>query len=393
MWPSDPALDAAPRYRRACEFDAFVPDRIAALDVRLSADVAGLVSDAEQSIQSLNRVDAGVLAPLARLLLRTESIASSKVEGMQMGVGDLARAEVRAEAGERTSATALEIIDNINMMEMAVGEAADGRTVGRAELEAIHARLMARTPNRAIAGRVRDVQNWIGGNDYNPCGADFVPPPPEEVPSLLDDLCNAINDAVLPPLVQAALVHAQFETIHPFADGSGRAGRALIHVVLKRRGLAPRFIPPISVVLAASRSRYIDALTAYRGDDVERWIEHFAAAAARSARLAVAYVDAVRRLQAEWRDRLAQAGPPPRAGAAVWALIDALPAHPVITGPVATTATGLVKTAVYRAIDQLIAAGVLRPLGTARRHRAWEAAGLLQLMEGLEAGEMPDASS
>src|SRR3989442_6553088 len=68
-------------------------------------------------------------------------------------------------------------------------------------------------------------QNWIGGNDYNPCGADFVPPPPEEVQGLLHDLCDAINDDRLPPIVQAAGVHAQFETIHPFADGDRKSTR------------------------------------------------------------------------------------------------------------------------------------------------------------------------
>src|SRR5690606_1609012 len=99
------------------------------------------------------------------------------------------------------------------------------------------------------------------GNDYNPCGAAFVPPPPEEVPDLLDDLCRAVDEHTLPPLVQAAVVHAQFETIHPFEDGNGRTGRALVQVVLRRRGLSPSFVPPISVVLARHREAYIEGLS------------------------------------------------------------------------------------------------------------------------------------
>lgn len=360
------------------------------LRVSLSDELAGLVSDAEQSIQALNREEGRVLAPLARLLLRTESIASSKVEGLQMGVRELARAEVRAESGERTSAGALELIDNINMMELAVGEAATGASFGIDDIRAIHRRLMLHAAHRASSGHIRTVQNWIGGNDYTPCGADFVPPPPDEIPSLLADLCAAINGDMLPPLLQAALVHAQFETIHPFEDGNGRTGRALVHVVLRRRGLAPRFLPPISVVLAAARSRYIAALSAYRGDDVTTWVEHFVAAAARSARLARAYVAAVRTLQDEWLDRLRAGDAAPRGDAAAWAIIDVLPAHPVITGPVATAATGRVKSAVYAAIEQLVAAGVLVPLGASRRNRAWEAHGLLPLVERLEGGAMPE---
>jgi Fic family protein len=102
---------------------------------------------------------------------------------------------------------------------------------------------------------VRDQQNWVGGNDYNPCGADFVPPPPEDVAPLIADLCRAVNDDSFPPVVQAALVHAQFETIHPFADGNGRAGRALIHVVLKRRGLTTAYVPPIAYTCSLARHR------------------------------------------------------------------------------------------------------------------------------------------
>lgn len=388
-WRSNPVLDAPAKYRRACRYRAFVPQTLAKLDVALSAEVAGVVSEAEQAVQRLNEVRSPVLAPLARLLLRTESIASSKVEGLQVGVRAMARAVAQADSGFTPSGTALELIDNVNAMELAVGNAADARRFGVGEILAIHSRLMAHAAVPSLAGRLRTEQNWIGGNDYNPCGADFVPPPPGDVSRLLNDLCAAINDDLLPPVVQAAMVHAQFETIHPFDDGNGRTGRALVHVVLRRRGLAPRFIPPISVVLAAGRDRYIAGLTRFRGDDVAGWIDQFAAATVRAARLGVAYADAVDVLQERWRDMLASSERAPRRGAAAWALIDILPAHPVITGPVATATTGRAKAAVYQGIEQLVEAGVLEALSSSRRNRAWEAAGLLQLIERLEAGRLP----
>lgn len=389
-WQFNPAMDAPPKYRRACHYDAFVPEPLASLDVQLSAPLAGLVSDAEHAIGRLNETGTPALAPLARLLLRTESVASSKVEGMHIGVREMARAEAQAETGVAPSRTALELIDNIDAMELAVGQAAEAEQFGISEIVAIHERLMQHAPNKHLAGRIRTQQNWIGGNDYNPCGADFVPPPPAAVGRLLDDLCAAVNDELLSPLVQAALVHAQFETIHPFEDGNGRVGRALIHVVLRRRGLAPRFLPPISVVLAAAKRRYIERLTAFRGDGVAEWIEHFAAAMARAARLAHAYVGAVEALRERWREQLKASGRAPREGAAAWALIDVLPAHPIMTAPVATAATGRVKTAIYGAIEQLVAANVLTPLSESRRNRAWEAAGLLDVIEHLEAGQFPD---
>lgn len=388
IWPHDPTIHAPARYQRACRYDAFVPDTLAGMPLSLDATLSGIVSEAERAIMALNAVARPGLVPLARLLLRSESIASSKIEGMQLGVRDLARAEARVEAGQHASPTAREVLANIAAMELAVHEAAEAERFGTPEIAAIHHRLMASAPNAHTAGRIRTQQNWIGGNDFNPCGADFVPPPPEEVERLLADLCDAMNDDILPPLVQAALVHAQFETIHPFDDGNGRTGRALIHVVLRRRGTAPSYVPPISVSLAANRDRYIAGLTGFRGTAVTQWIDHFASAAAVAARLASVYLEAVERLSAAWRARLAAAAAP-RAGAAAWAIIDILPAHPMITAPVAAAATGRSKAPVYQGIRELEQAGVLLPLSPSRRNQSWEAAGLLDLLAGLEAGEQP----
>jgi Fic family protein len=329
VWRPDPGLCAPARYRRPCAYGAFVPGTVAGYSPTLAGAVAGVVSDAEARIVELNAAAQPALAPLARLLLRTESIASSKVEGLQVDARQLARAEARRDAGERVGPEAFEILANIDAMRLAVEEAsAEGRITGE-RLIAIHRALLERT-NPSIAGRVRDGQNWIGGNDYNPWGADFVPPPPGEVARLLDDLVAFCDDDSLPPLVQAAVAHAQFETIHPFDDGNGRAGRALVQVVLRRRGLAPAYVPPISVLLAADRDRYIGGLTAFREGRESEWIEMFAVAAAQAGLLASHYLGEVRRLQDRWRERL-RAAASPRADAAAWALIDVLPAHPVVS--------------------------------------------------------------
>jgi Fic family protein len=390
-WQYDPTLYAPARYRRACTYEVFLPADLRAFAPPLQAATAGAVSDAERALQRVGADARGALAPLARLLLRTESIASSKVEGLQVDVRDLARGEARADTGGRIGATAAEILANIDAMELAIDDASAIERFGRDEILAIHRRLMVGAPNARVAGRVRTEQNWIGGNDHNPCGADFVPPPPERVAPLLEDLCDAIADESLPPLVQAALVHAQFETIHPFEDGNGRTGRTLIHVVLRRRGLTPAYVPPISVVFARDRDRYIDGLTAYRDGEVDRWVEQFAVAAIRSADLARAYLAAVEARVERWRAMLAGAANP-RADAAAWAVIDVLPAHPVITAAVARAATGRAKAAVHAALDQLADAGVLLPLTGGRRNRSWEAEGLLDLIAELEDGRLPAGS-
>ena len=383
-WRAEPGLYAPARYRRPCSYDAFVPDPIAEFSPSLGGAVAGVVSDAEARIVALNASAQPALAPLARLLLRTESIASSKVEGLQVDARALARAEARHEAGEQVGREVIEILANVDAMQLAVEEATAGVTLAVEHVLAIHRTLLERT-SPTIAGRLRSEQNWIGGNDYNPCGADFVPPPAEEVPALLADLTAFCADESLPPLVQAALAHAQFETIHPFADGNGRTGRALVQVLLRRRRLAPSYVPPISVVLPATRHTYVNGLTAFREGRELDWIEAFAAAAAQAAALASHYLEEALRLQEHWRERLRDVGSP-RRDAAAWALIDCLPAHPVITVPVGVAATRRSKPAVTMAVEQLVASGVLEPLSAGRRNRSWEAVGLLDLLADLESG-------
>ena len=336
-WAYDPTLHAPARYRRACSYEAFVPDPIADLELRIDGELAGLISDAESQIQSLNRTSSPALAPLARLLLRTESIASSKVEGMQADARSLARGEVAYDTGRGVGQDVAEILANIDAMQFAIESATTHTAIEPVHLMEIQRVLLARSlPPRA--GRIRESQGWIGGNDYNPCDAAYVPPPEDRIEPLLEDLCRFCNEDRLPPLVQAAIAHAQFETIHPFDDGNGRTGRALVQVLFRRRELAPAFVPPISVVLASNKKRYIEGLIAFREDELATWLEIFASAAARSAELAQTYLGRVIDLQDAWRTRLREASDL-RSDAAAWGLIDNLPSHPVITVAVAVAAS------------------------------------------------------
>jgi Fic family protein len=386
-WQARPELtEAPPRYRRACEYEIFLPEPLEADAYGFSGELATVVSEAEVAISQLSHF-APRLAPLARLLLRTESIASSKVEGLQVDAKQLARAEVRDDIGRRASLEALEILANVDAMQFAIEETASAGRITPHEIVAVHRVLMERSHPR-IAGRPRDKQNWIGGNDYNPCGADFVPPPPEMVDSLLEELCRFCERDDLPALVQASLAHAQFETIHPFDDGNGRTGRALAQVILRRRGLAPAYVPPISVVLARDKGRYIKGLTAYREGRVQHWIEAFSLAATEASKLAEKYLDQVTALQEEWRARLREKVNP-RSDAAAWVLIEVLPGYPVVTLPVGVAASGKSKPAVNGAIAALVTAEVLRPLSESQRNRAWEASELLDLIVDLEEGVAP----
>jgi len=213
---------------RACEYEAYLPDGLVGRQVSLDGSVAAEVADAEAAIA---RLDTEVVAlvetePLARILLRAESVASSKIEGLEIGARRLLRAEAARSLGEVSDITAAQVLGNIDAMTYSIERVNQGVSITSELLLDIHRRLLAGSRIVEEAGRFRNVQNWIGGSDYNPCSAAFVPAPPQYVGELINDLVAFANDDSLPAVAQAAIAHAQFETIHPFSDGNGRTGRA-----------------------------------------------------------------------------------------------------------------------------------------------------------------------
>jgi Fic family protein len=206
----------------------------------------------------------------------------------------------------------------------------------------------------------------------------------------MEDLVAFCNDDRAPAVVQAAVAHAQFETIHPFVDGNGRTGRALIHVILRRRNLAPTFVPPISLVLATHASDYVAGLTLtrYLGEPdtpaargaTNEWLEFFAAACLRAVADADAYEGAVMELRATWRQRLGRV----RRGSATDLLLTALAGAPIVTVPSAAALIGRSTQAINEAVGRLTAAGVLSQTTVGRRNRAFEAVELIDLFTALE---------
>lgn len=379
-WPADPTAPGGRAERRAFSYRAFVPDPVGELALSLPSSVAAAVSSAERAVDALNRDPPRLasLEVLARRLLRAEAVASSRIEGLVLSQRRLARAEAE-ESGGRDE-TARSVVGNVAAMEHAVEVGAGARPLRLRDVLGIHRVLMLATTTPQIAGELRERQNWIGGNAYNPGRADFVPPPPERVKELMDDLVAFMNRGDLPPVVQAAIAHAQFETVHPFADGNGRVGRALIHVVLRRRGLAPRYVPPVSLVLAADAKAYVAGLTAFREERPGDWILLFARAIERAAAKASEVARRLGELQQRWRERAGR----PRRHSSAEALIVELAAHPIVTVATAQKLLGRSKQAVNEAIGFLAERGILRATTLARRNRAWEARELFELIDDVE---------
>jgi Fic family protein len=382
------------RDRQGCNYDAYLPDPLAGWNLTLPSDLAADIADAEAAIRDLNQAGTShvSLEGLARFLLRAESVASSKIEGLDAGPRRLVEAEAAiAQGGETADRIAVEVLGNIAAMESAIQVATQGQTISLSDLLEIHRVLMDRSPRPELGGVVREQQNWIGGSSYNPCRAVFVPPPAEEVKSLLNDVVGYTNGDKHSPLVQAAIAHAQFETIHPFVDGNGRTGRALIHVILRRRGLSPTFVPPISLVLATWSDDYISGLTIFRhlqpADSPERslaahtWLRTFAAATLRACNDAQTYASRIDGLVEQWRASLGTV----RKGSALDLLLGVLPGVPLLTVESGAALIDRSDVATGGAINRLLATGILlqRNVGK-QRYRIFEAPAILDLFTSFE---------
>ena len=393
-WTSNLTPGLPRRDRQGCAYEAYVPDPLIGRPITLAGETAADIADAEAAVVRLNLQARSLIdsEAVARLLLRAEAVASSRIEGLEVGGRRLLHAQAEQVIGEQPSdVTALEVLNNIEAMNWAIEHLSDPTTkITTGDLLDIHRHLLAGTRLDEHAGKVRTEQNWIGGSNYNPCSASFVPPPHEQVEDLLNDLCAFCNVDSLPAIAQAAIAHAQFETIHPFVDGNGRTGRALIHVILRRRGLAAKVVPPVSLVLATWSVDYVDALmgTRYRGrsdsaaarSGLDRWIGLFAAATTRAVSDAELYEATVVELQGSWRARLGRV----RTGSALALLIDVLPGAPVVTVRSAASLIERSEQAVNEAIPRLVEADVLRQITVGRRNRAFEATELIDAFTDLE---------
>ncbi|MGN6752041.1 MAG: Fic family protein [Intrasporangium sp.] len=313
-------MPASRRQRRATPDTysvAHVP-HIAEVPVSLAGDVAGDLDDAQRSLSVFDAGGGGEVAPFVSVLLRSESAASSQIENLTSS----ARALAEAEIGEGDRANASAILGNVRAMRAAIDLAG---ALDEAAILAMHAALLRQDLGHE-AGAWRSQPVWIGGTAHHPSGAAFVPPLAEHVPGLIADLVSFMDRDDLPPLALAALAHAQFETIHPFTDGNGRIGRALLHAILLNTGAARHVTVPISAGLLAARDEYFAALTAYREGDVEPILRSVAEAARAGVLVGRHLVSRLREVREEWDARLTV-----RSDATVRRVADLLLRQPVVT--------------------------------------------------------------
>ena len=376
-WEGDPGAYGPRRARASFTYRAFVPDPIAEIDPAVPFETHEVIAGAEAAVTALN-TDPRVagLEAIGPLLLRSEAIASSRIEGYELSQRNLARALIDPRAAK---GTARAVAANVVAMEEAIALGEVERPLTTADICAIHRTLMTGEP-KAHPGALRAEQNWIGGRLDSPLDARYIPPPETDVPRLIDDLAAFLEREDLPAAAQAAIAHAQFETIHPFLDGNGRVGRCLIHVVLRRRRVAPTFVPPVSIVLAARPNAYVDGLVGFREGKVAAWCASFAAALERSARLSVELAAEVAALETSWVERAGR----PRRDSAAARIIPILPAQPITSAAIVRGAIGVRHQRALEGLKVLERAGVVRRISETAWDQQYAADELFELLERYE---------
>jgi Fic family protein len=355
-----------------------IPPLIASRGVALDSALAAEVEAAVHEIAALDAAHGVDLEAIAILLLRTESVASSKIESVEADLDDYARAL----HGNRSNPSAVSMVAATTALEQFIG---DVDRTGRIRLSAVvsaHRALMDDAATEAeYAGRLRDMQNWIGGSDHSPRDALYVPPPPEDVERYLDDLVVFTNRHDLPALVQAAIAHAQFESIHPFTDGNGRIGRALINAILRCRGVTSRVVVPLASALVAHRERCFSVLGAYRQGEAGPLISSCAAGSRLAATEAQRTAARFREIPVQWEELVGGV----RSGSATRKLLELLPTRPILSSEDACAFVGGSRSSVFAALLRLAEAGVLRPLTERKRDQIWGAGLVLDELEDLGA--------
>jgi len=372
--PTLPAdlVPRAVRQRHTGPSRAAVVPSIASLTPQVDGPTAALADEAAREIARFDAQVGSDLAPFAAVLLRNESASSSQIEQLTAG----ARAIAVAELGEGTSRNAASVVGNVRAMRAALALAGD---LSASSILAMHEALLDET-EPAIAGRWRTEQVWIGGDSYGPHGATFIPPVADDVEPLIDDLLAFARREDVPVLVLAAVSHAQFETIHPFPDGNGRTGRALIHALLRRYELTRAVTVPVSAGLLTDVDSYFTALTAYRDGDPSPIVASLATGSLEAVVNARQLVDDLHQVRARWDDVITA-----RRDAAAWRVADLLLRQPVLDAATLAREIGIAPGNALRALEPLVRAGVVTEFSGRSRNRLWQAREVLEAVDAFAA--------
>ena len=368
--PDSPNMSTRERVRQTGNFDAAFPPAISTETPQLD-HLAAELEDATLRLRRCHDRAAESNRPLPLILLCPEAASSSRIEAITAS----ARAVAEASLGASNRRNANLVVANVRALTMAIDSAAD--LDAAAILRSHRALFTVADGSPAVAGfepgQWRTGVVWIGKSNHGPVGAEFVAPLAPRVAELMDDLVRFARRSDIPAIAHAAIAHAQFETIHPFPDGNGRIGRALIHAMLTRSGITPDVALPLSAGLLTDLGAYFDALERYRAGDAEPIVRAFIAAANAATDNVSTLLDDIERIRTGWAKSLRM-----RSDSNAWKVLDVLAELNVVDSAVLAEKVGISKSNALRALRPLVESGIVVESSGQKRNRIWRVPAMIR---------------
>lgn len=362
-------LMAIPKNRRrkiGATYQAAVPASIADVPVEISAELSRRAADTYASAVRFDQAQAARSYNLPALMLRSESSSSSQIERLTSSVRNVALADLT----DKIPDNARLIAGNVAAMRTALNQV---EPICIDSICQIHDILMAGTGESL---GLREEQVWIGGTPFSPHEASFVPPHASHVASCLHDLIAFGERDDVTPIVKAAVFHAQFETIHPFTDGNGRTGRALLHRMLARDEVLFHATLPISAGLLHDVEPYMLSLDAYHDGEIEPIIERLIDALELAIVLGSRIASDVDEVLNRWRECITE-----RKGSAAHRLPPLLVEQPVVSAAYVADKLTITDRAARNLVETACDRGILAKMGNAKRGVFYQASEFIEILE------------
>ena len=346
--------------------------------IALSGELVAKLVDANKKLAALDGLSARIpnMDLFVSMYVRKEALLSSQIEGTQCTLDDILNPLME----ENTNRNVSDVVNYIKATEFALNRLHSLPLCNRL-IKETHAVLMEGVRGQEKSpGEFRYSQNWIGGQGSTIQNARYIPPNPEDMQTAMSDLEKYMNgDDLLDPLIQAALIHYQFETTHPFLDGNGRVGRLLITLFLMEKGILSRPALYISYFLKMNRIEYYDRMTQVRKTgDYEQWVMFFLQALSDSAEDAIQTIDALTALHNQSVARLGAFSK--RQQTNLLKLFAYIETNPIIDIQKTAAALGLSYNTVSKMVTILVDEGILRQTDKAGKAKIYSYADYLDIL-------------
>jgi len=358
-------------------YQAYIPNPLPP-DIEFSPALLRSLSDADRMIGKLAGEGRSLQNPhlLTRSFIKQEAVLSSRIEGTQATLGELLATDAGA-AVDRSSDDLREVGNYVIALEYGINRLSELPLSLRLVTE-LHEKLMQGVRGEhATPGEFRRSQNWIGPPGCTLQNASYVPPPVDELMPCLGEWETFLHNRSLPPLIQAAMAHSQFEAIHPFLDGNGRVGRLLITLFLVEREILPTPLLYLSAFFEATRPDYYDRLFAVTDRGAwAGWIEYFLNGVARMSEDALSRAERINSLLTDWRQKAAGSG-----SVAPLSIVSLLVENPYCTIGRLAEQLGVAFTTAQRGVDKLVSLGILKQIDATKRNRVYFAQQIMDILD------------